>query len=482
MKFAKTLLIGSLFCSISAVAQTTTTVAAKIDSLLEMYASYDALNGNVLIAQNDSILYKRSFGYANYEWQIPHTPDTRFGIASISKLFTAVIILQLNEKKALDLHATLSSYLDDWKDKKAGNVTIEQLLLHTSGLTDTRFIPGFDDLYGQQHLSTAAFFELFADSSLLFESGTAWSYSNFGYNVLAAVAEKVSGKSYRQLLKENIFLPAGMLNSTTFQETHALSRMAYPYETRFGDVWKGKYADASTIVGSGDIITTTGDYFQFMKAVKNGKLLNKQSFHLLSQPYTSLSGEKTGYALWFDPFVAKRDTLTILRGAGTLYGWNSVSYTIPENGYQLILFLNISNPRMFEIADKLTELVHNLPIEYPKDTYAHVLFKEAPKRGIDQAIEYVQSLKSQNHCLTHPRHFNRLGYHYLENGNTDWALKVFLLNIGWYPNDANLFDSLGEVYMVRGENVKAIENYRLSLSMDPSNDNAARMLQLLESK
>src|ERR1043165_312658 len=178
----------------------------KIVQLLERYHSYDALNGSVLVADGDKIICKAAFGKANFEWGIDNTTDTKYEIASLTKTFTAVIILQLAESGKLKLDGKVSEYLPSFP--KGDKITLEQLLLHTSGITDTRFLDGFDTKNGMQQQSRDELIAVFRDRDLLFEPGTKWSYSNFNYNLLAYIAEKVSGMSFDQLLKEKIFQPA----------------------------------------------------------------------------------------------------------------------------------------------------------------------------------------------------------------------------------------------------------------------------------
>ncbi len=455
-------------------------ISKKIDSLLKVYDSFDEINGNVLVAEGNNILYKNSFGKANFEWNIANVIDTKFDIASLSKPITAVIIFQLIEAEQLNLNGKVSDYLPDYPKDKGSKITIEQLLTHTSGLTDSRFIKNFDDEIGVQNKPHSQFINIFKDEGLLFEPGTKWSYSNFGYNLLTYIAEKIYAKPFNKIIEEKIFKPCKMVNSTTLQNCFSIPYMANHYEIRFSDISKGKYYDASSCFGSSGIITTIGDYFLFYRFLISGKLLSTKYLDLLLKPYTKLSGETTGYSFWFDRLaLSKPDTATIIRSAGSMYGWNSVIYFNPKDEKFIAMFLNVKNPKLFEIADNVTNVLYNLPFEYPKDNYAHLLFQDIQNIGIDKAIIHYRELKNKKCCNERFRDLNRLGYFFLEKDNYDMAMKVFMLNIENFPENADGYDSLGEAYMKFGNKDLAIKNYQKSVELDPKNDNAISMLKKL---
>ncbi|MEO8447804.1 MAG: serine hydrolase, partial [bacterium] len=455
---------------------------SKIDSLLNYYYSFDALNGCVLVSDKNKIIYQKAFSKANFEWGIPNTVDTKFEIASITKHFTAIIILQLVEQGKLNLSGTISDYLPDYPKDKGLKISLHQLLTHTSGITDERFIENFDNEYGMRKVTHEHFIALFKDKDLLFEPGTKWSYSNFGYNLLAFIAESVTKKSFDELLKENIFTPSGMYNSSTLETPSINTVMASAYEIRFSDINKGQYYDGSSCFGTANIITTIGDYFLFNRTLLSGKLLGKKYLDTLFSPYTNMSGEITGYSLWYDKLpLNKSDTITIIRTAGTMLGWNSVAYNM-RDGKSIVIFLNIKSPSMFEIADNITNIIYDLSFEYPKDNYAHILFMEELTTGIDSAIEHYRDLKKKNCCTEKFRDMNRLGYFYLEKDKIDKAIKVFKLNIEIFPENADGYDSLGEAYLKKGDRKNALENYEKSFQLDPKNVNAKNIIEKMKSE
>ena len=202
------LFIVALITATNALAQQN--VQKEIDGLLKQYYDYGQFNGSVLVADKGKIIYEKGFGMANMEWAIANQPDTKFRIGSITKQFTAALVLQLVEEGKIKLDAKLTDYLTDYRKDTGDKVTIHQLLNHTSGIpsyTDNRefFREHSRDPYG-----VADFVKKFASGDLEFEPGSKFSYNNSGYTLLGAIIEKVTGKSYETVLTERILKPLGM--------------------------------------------------------------------------------------------------------------------------------------------------------------------------------------------------------------------------------------------------------------------------------
>ena len=455
----------------------------RIDSLLSLYVEFEELNGCVLIAEGDKIIYENAYGNASFEWNIPNRPDTKFEIASASKPFTAVLILLLAQENKIMLTGKIETYLPELNKTPLKNITIEQLLLHTSGLTDTRFIPGFDDNEGMRPLSREALTDVFKDKALLFEPGTQWSYSNFGYNLLAIICERVTQQSYHDLIQNRIFVPCAMQNSSTTEKRTIHQQMAQAYEKKYGAIQRGHFHHSSSSVGASNIITTVEDYHKFFLQLIRGKILQQKYLKLFMSPQTKLSGEVTGFNLWFDKVpLPNNDTLNIIRSAGTMYGWNSVIYHIPETEKLLVMFFNVRNNRMFEIADNVINILYGIPFKKPLDNYAHIFYLNEKKKGLAYAIRQFRKLDEKYLATKRFRDFNRLAYYYLENNCVEHALAVFQLNVELFPDDAGVYDGLGEAFMYNGDIRKAIANYEKSLQLDPANSNAEQMLKKLRSR
>ncbi|HKP36042.1 MAG TPA: serine hydrolase domain-containing protein, partial [Pyrinomonadaceae bacterium] len=173
--------------------------AAKIDQLLSLYSKYGQFNGTALVADNGNVIYKKGFGLANMEWNIPNAPDTKFRLGSITKQFTSTVILQLVEQGKIKLDGKIIDYLPDYRNDTGSKVTIHHLLSHTSGIKSYTSLPNFFKDVSRNSFTVEEFVRKYASGDLEFEPGTKYTYNNSGYFLLGAIIEKVTGKPYEQV-------------------------------------------------------------------------------------------------------------------------------------------------------------------------------------------------------------------------------------------------------------------------------------------
>ncbi len=199
----------------------------QIDKLISQYADCCSFTGAVLVSEHDKVIFKKGYGLANREWNIPNTPEVKFRLASITKQFTSMLIMQQVAKGTIKLDGHLTDYLPYYRQDTGSKVTIAQLLSHTSGIPDYTDAPK-PDL--RIHYSVDDFVKKFCSGDLQFEPGTKYRYDNHGYFLLGAILEHVAGKTYEELLKENIFVPLGMKDSGYDHPADILAKRASGYE------------------------------------------------------------------------------------------------------------------------------------------------------------------------------------------------------------------------------------------------------------
>jgi CubicO group peptidase (beta-lactamase class C family) len=185
--------------------------ASQIDHVMQSHAAAGDFSGSVLVAREGRILYEHAFGYANLEWKIPNDLQTKFEIGSMTKQFTALLVLQYVNEDKIKLDSHLGDYLPYYRKDTASRITVRQLLDHTSGVPNFISAPGFlEGPASRTKFTVRDFAEKYCSGDLEFEPGTKFNYSNSGYFLLGAVLQQVSGKSYEQILRERIFNPLGM--------------------------------------------------------------------------------------------------------------------------------------------------------------------------------------------------------------------------------------------------------------------------------
>src|SRR5436309_4462425 len=158
--------------------------AAKIDELMKVYNSYQQFNGAVLVAENGKVIFKKGYGMANMEWNIPVETDTRFRLGSITKQFTSMLVLQLVQEGKIKLEGKLTDYLPDYRKETGDRITIHQLLNHTSGIPSYTGLTNFFQDVSRNPYSVSDFVKKFASGDLEFQPGTKFNYNNSGYFLL----------------------------------------------------------------------------------------------------------------------------------------------------------------------------------------------------------------------------------------------------------------------------------------------------------
>jgi CubicO group peptidase (beta-lactamase class C family) len=475
--------LSLLLASASQVYSQANNKIADIDTLLNRYAKYGQLNGNLLIANDQEIIYQRSFGKANFELNVNNIKETKFRIASISKVLTAVMTFILAQEGKLNLEDRVSKYVPDFPS--GDQISIEQLLSHRSGIIDHRNLgEKYHNVYGMARLSRTEMLNVFKDSALLFEPGAEWKYSNFGYNLLAVILEKISGMAYDELLKQKIFVPCGMLASVTLEHRELISQLSNCYEIGYDGLAPAQYYDGSMMVGAGSVITSASDLFLFFSHIKKGTLLNpkfQKRFYAIS--FIDENGTPAGYSTWFFKQPRHdRDSINIMFSVGNHFGTHALVYQPIGEDMLIVMLLNTKSPKLFEIADNILNIFYDIPYQLPRDSYVRWFSKDIRELGIKVAIDrFRQNKKIKGSAWTHlPRDLNRLGYHYMNQGKIQIAVEIFKLNLEYFPNESDFYDSLGEALAKLGDTKKAIENLKKSLDLNAKNDHAREILKSIE--
>ncbi|MCD4729201.1 MAG: beta-lactamase family protein, partial [Bacteroidales bacterium] len=200
---------GCRYFHIDPILSSSKNMEKEISQIINLMDDNGQFSGAVLISVKGKIIYKDAVGYANIEDSIPNTCNTKFRIASFTKPFTVMLILKLAEEGQLKLDGKLTEYLPEFPKAKGEDITIHQLLTHTAGITGESRIPNLIDIE-KEFYSREKLFNCIVEQDIVFQPGRGNEYSNFGYALLGLIIEKVSGKSYDELLQEKICKPAGM--------------------------------------------------------------------------------------------------------------------------------------------------------------------------------------------------------------------------------------------------------------------------------
>ena len=447
----------------------------KIDELLSYSNKNGIFNGNVLIAEKGKILYNKTFGFADLESQKPLSRNSSFYLASISKQMTAVGIMILKERNQLDYSDTINKFFPQLP-KHLHSVTVRNLLNHTSGIprNDYKFKDGLtnDDIFQS----------LMRNKSLLFEPDSKTQYSNTAYTALAMIVEKVSGKSFKNFLEENVFLPLGMTRTFVFEKgDFARNNLAVGYNG-FGK----KLPRTAFSYGAGGIYSTTEDLFRYSQALNTNKIISKQTFMEAIQPGTSKTGETLDFFIggntWgygFGWFIYRDEFDGVVAHSGAAGGVYNILIKDRNHDREIIILSN--NGRLFSIfglSGAIQNILYQLPYELPKISVDLAI----RKRSFDDAnkgIRHYRKLKKEfpnKYNFESEGELNRLGYFLMRNNKKKNAIKILELRVSEFPKSFNAYDSLGEAYLEDKQYKKALKNYKKSLVLNNNNSNAEKMI------
>ena len=454
--------------------------AAKIQEFLTVAHKYRQFNGSVLVAENGKIIYKGAYGQANMEWNIPNTPDTRFRLGSITKQFTATAILQLVEQGKIKLDAKLSDYLPDYRKDTGEKVTIHHLLTHTSGIPSYTSQPGFFQNVSRNPYKVDEFVKKYASGDLEFEPGSKFLYNNSGYFLLGAIIERVTGKPYEQVLKQNIFDPLGMKNTGYDHHDTLIPKRASGYSKTPDGYANAAYLDMSIPYAAGSLYSTVEDLYLWDQALYTDKVLSAQSKALMYKPF--LENYAYGWAVANASFKQNDQPVQVISHDGGINGFSTTIVRFPKEKNLIVMLDNTGSEYVNRLGQSIGKILYNQPYETPKMSIIPVLNKTIAEQGIEAGIAQYRDLKakqSATYDFAEPE-LNRLGYQLLRTGKAKDAIEIFKLNVEAYPKSSNPYDSLAEAYMTINERDLAIQNYKKAVELNPNNTNAVETLKRLE--
>ncbi len=324
---------------------------------IDKYLTSHNFQGVVLIGAGEEILYSKGFGLANEEHKIPNITQTVYRIGSITKQFTAVVMMQLQEKGLLSVNDPISLYLTDYPN--GDKITIHHLLTHSSGIPDITVIPNLTEL---QRRNTTALnsINFFKDLPLDFTPGSDCKYSNSGYIVLGAIIEKVTNQPYELYLQENILRPLQLKGTYAEATDQIMTHRASGYRRTENEILKhADFIDMSFPHASGGLSSTATDLFTFTRSFKGNVLLSDES---LATIFTIHAASKTngisyGYGFRIGPNNKSMEGCdsNIIGHAGSIEGFESMVVRYDDINLTIILLSNIekTNVRLFhkELAD-----------------------------------------------------------------------------------------------------------------------------------
>lgn len=345
---------------------------SEFDKILSERFKPNEPGAAVLVARKGQIIYKKAFGMANLEYNIPMKVDNIFRIGSITKQFTALAILQLIEQEKLNLQDDITKFIPDYPTH-GHIITIEHLLTHTSGIQSYTDMNGFEDRM-KLDLKPNELIDIFKNQPMQFAPGTKWNYNNSGYFLLGYIIEKISGKTYPQYLEDNFFKPLGMTNSFYGSDLKIVKNRAGAYSQDSTGFINSPAMSMSLPYAAGSIQSTVEDLFKWHQAIHSYKLVKKESLDKAFTNYRLNNGTETDYGYgWFLSNI--QESPTIEHGGG-INGFLTQSIYLPKEDVFVAIFSNCDCNSPDEVASKIAALTIGKPYEYNEIPVENTLLQE----------------------------------------------------------------------------------------------------------
>lgn len=456
--------------------------AVEIDAYLSEVHALNQFDGAVLVADRGGIVLTKGYGLADREWKVPNSPQGKFRIGSITKQFTATLVLQLVEEGKLSLDAKLSDVLPYYRKDTGEKVTIRHLLNHTSGIPSFTESPGYQEIRGGNRHGVEEIVTRFCSGDLQFEPGSQFRYNNGGYYILGAVIEKLTGKRYEEVLAERITGPLKM-RATGYDHSHDIvDRRTSGYQRSPAGVRNAPYVDMSVPFAAGALYSTVEDLYLWDRALYTDQLLSDTSKQAMFTP--GLGNYGFGWGIRTTPVGPDRAERTVISHSGGIEGFHSHIRRIPDDRLVVILLDNCADESLGAVATGIVELMYGREPAPPKRSIAEVMYQVHREQGMAAAVDTLRGLradKADEYDFSEGV-LNLLGYQLLSEGEPEAAVEVFRVNAEIYPESANVYDSLGEGLAALGRTEDAIKSYARSLELDPTNRNAVEWLERLTNR
>lgn len=343
--------------------------AARMDQVIRASSDADAFSGAVLVARDGRILLDQGYGLANREWNIPNDGDVKFRLGSLSKQFTAVAVMLLNQQGKLDLDAPIKTWLPD-APAAWDAITPRHLLSHTAGVPN---FTAFSDFEAQKTRPAMLpqLIARFRDRPLDFTPGSRFAYSNSGYVLLSAIIEAASGQTYADFVTANLFQPLGMSDSGYDRHDMILPRRASGYALGADGVVNADYVDMSIPTGAGALYSTTHDLLKWEQGLFGGRLLNAQSMTALTTPV------RNGYAMGL--MVSEADGKRLVWHNGAIEGFNTYMAYDPGDRTAVIVLGNLNGETPDKLGAALVTLARGGTVTLPSERRAVALSPDVLK-------------------------------------------------------------------------------------------------------
>lgn len=461
---------------VSAPASTTAPTGQTLDTTLDAYlraaTRNEQFSGTVLLARGGKPVFARSYGMANYELGVPNGADTVFRLASVTKQFTALAVMQLQEQGKLQVDDPICRYLTDcpavWQP-----ITIRHLLNHTSGIPNFSSLPEWDEVLSRRDYKPIELVALFRDLPLKFAPGEKYDYSNSGYHLLGLIIERASGMGWGEYVKQRILVPLGMTHSGDDNTRALIPHRASGYYSLGTTFINAPIISRTVGYAAGGLYSTVGDLLLWDRALVPGKLVGQASLDAMFTPAKSNYG--------FGWRIAERFGRREMDHSGSDNGFSTYIIRFPVDGLTAIVLSNSDRASAGKVGNAMAAIAFGQPVTLPVAQLREILWDRIDRGGVADAIAHYGELKRSGAKLDFSDDaLVGLGYDLYEAHRYTDAKAIFRFNLTVYPKSAYSHDGLADIAVAEGDPKQAIILFRQSLVLDPTNNYASDALKRLQ--
>lgn len=335
----------------------------KIDALASEAYPDNGPGVSILVAKDGKVMYQKAFGLASLELNVPMTTENVFEIGSITKQFTAVAILMLEEQGKLKVSDPITKYIPDYPTN-GKTITIHNLLNHTSGIKSYTDMPSFQKLAAQD-MTPTELIDVFKNEPMDFDPGEEFRYNNSGYILLGYIIEVVSKMSYEDFIEKNIFEKLGMSNSYYGRNSQIIKNRADGYQEGSNGYENSNYLSMTLPYAAGSLMSTTSDLLKWQIALNTHTLINNTSYERAIHGSTLNNGEHItyGYGLSEEEISGS----TAIQHGGGIFGYTTMGIYLPEEKVFVSALSNCNCKNVTGLATKIAALVIGKPIPGKED-------------------------------------------------------------------------------------------------------------------
>jgi CubicO group peptidase (beta-lactamase class C family) len=372
----------------------------KVEQYMQASMKVDHFMGSVLIAQHGKLLFAQGYGMANVKLGIPNTPETEFWIGSITKQFTAMAILELQERGKLSVQDSVCKYVPDCP-KDWGAITIYNLLTHTSGIPDFTSFPNYLKISAQP-TTPAQLLALFENKPLEFKPGAKFRYSNSGYEVLGYLIQRISGETYQEFLQKNIFAPLGLKN-TGYASSHPAGRnQAQGYIYSGTGYVPAPYVNMTVPFSAGALYSTVLDLYKWDRALEANALIPRKAMEEMLAPHVAMGGPGNAH-YGFGWVISTEFGRKVISHEGGINGFTSFNSWFPDDHAYVIALDNVSSPEISAVSHALTAILFGQHYETPREYKAITVRPDELEKFVGQyqlAPSFIITVRRKGDQLT----------------------------------------------------------------------------------